>query len=133
MNYWVRKENKSLWLSLLNSKKSKSFEWKYIKFESQFLMERWNIKEMIWYEFASQRNSSTLISPARNMSEKKFKVNSSSLRVSETPTMKNSKNLLNFENLKCVSFWNDSENEEKKQEDCIVNLNLTIGDLMPVE
>ena len=95
-------------------------------------MNRWNIKEDVCYELAFQRANDSLISPTKNMSDRNFKINSS-FRISGTPTVKNSQKLNQFEFNKYISFWNNSEDREDKHNICLANLNLTIGEILPIE
>ena len=128
---WASERRKISWCSLANRKHWKSLDYGYIRFESQFLKERWNIKEGVCYELASQRDNNVLISPSRNMSDRRFKINSR--RISEVPTMKCSQNLNQFVFNKYISFWDNSEDKEEKYNNCKANLNLTIGDILPIE
>ena len=125
---WVSERRKISWCSLSNRKHWKSLDYGYIRFESQFLMKRWNIKEDICYELASQRADDTLISPTKNMQNRKFKINSS-LHISEVPTMKYSQKQNRFDFNRYISFWDDPEDKEEKYNKCLANLNLTIGDI----
>ena len=128
---WASERREISWWNLLNKIKLwKSLDCEYNMFEPQLLLERWNIKENVCYELESQRANDTLKSPSKNMQEKRFKINSS-LHISEVSTMKYSHKKLNkFELSRCISFWDDLEDNEEKYNKCLANLNLTIGDIL---